>query len=279
MKKLLLLMAAAVMTVACTNESSTESREAEPADVTLTFSPYEMERIDTRAATSIADFCTHLDVWIVDGENTIEMHQTTSDADFGTLSVTLDKTKTYTLYAVAHKCTDNATLTGGVISFPEDKVTHSMFYSQTFTPADGTTLTCLMQRIVAVFRMETTDAVPTEVNKIRVSISGTYSRWNVATGATNQIERTSTMTISSTNADGTISANVYAIVTDAQTQHTVTVEALDANDQPTQTARVFENVPMRNGYRTTYRGIFFRELDMTMTFTVDDWNDFDVVNF
>ena len=93
MKKLLLLMAAAVMTVACTNESSTTSREAEPADVTLTFSPYEMERIDTRAATSIADFCTHLDVWIVDGENTIDMHQTTSDADFGTLSVTLDKTK------------------------------------------------------------------------------------------------------------------------------------------------------------------------------------------
>ena len=75
--------------------------------------------------------------------------------------------------------------------------------------------------------------------------------------------------------------NVYAIVTDAQTLHTVIVEALDADGNALVPAHVktFENVPLRNGYKTTYRGAFFTEENMTMTFTVDDWNEYDVVNF
>lgn len=280
MKKVLLMIAAAATFVACSNdEISRENRERQDTRVTLTFSPYTMEAIDTRAATSIADVVTHLDVWITEGTNTIDLHQTTADADFGTLTTVLDKTKTYTLYAVAHKCADNATLTDGVISFPDDKVTHSMYYTTTFSPGTTTNLSCLMTRIVAMFRMETTDAVPAECKKMRFTMGSTFNRWSVTTGGTNQIDRQSLVNITSTNQDGTASFNIYAIVTDAQTQHTITVEALDANEQPTQTARVFENVPLRNGYRTTYRGVFFRELDMTMTFMVDDWQDYDTVNF
>ena len=124
MKKCVFFLAAmAAMCVSCSSESD-EQKVSEPTEVTISFSPYEM----TRAATSIASVVNHLNVWLVNGDDVIALQQTTSDADFGTITATLDKTKTYTLYAVGHKA-DGATLSDGVISFTDDKVTHSMFYT------------------------------------------------------------------------------------------------------------------------------------------------------
>ena len=88
----------------------------------------------------------------------------------------------------------------------------------------------------------------------------------------------STVSITSTANDGTVAISIYAIATDAQTLHTVTAEALNESDGVIQT-RVFENVPLRNGYKTAYRGTFFTDTDMSMSFVVNDWNEFDTVNF
>ena len=261
----------AAVCVGCSSEKD-ERQVSEPTNVTLTFSPYEVTAM-TRTATSIATLVTHLDVWITDGTTVTALHQTSGDSEFGSLSVTLDKTKTYTLYAVGHKA-DGATLSDGVISFTDDKVTHSMFYTTTFSPATTTSLSCLMTRIVADFRLEITDDIPTSAVKFRFTIASVFDRWNVTTGATHGINRVSTI-----NYGGAASIfNIYAITTDAQTLHTVTVEALDENDAVIQ-SRVFENVPLRNGYKTNYRGTFFIDTPMIMSFTVNDWNEYDVVNF
>lgn len=261
----------AALCVACSSGED-ERQVSEPTEVTLTFSPYQMEAI-TRGAVSIADVVNHLDVWITDGTTEVDAHQTNTDANFGTITATLDKTKTYTMYAVAHKA-DGATLSDGVVSFTDDKVTHSMFYSTTFSPATTTSLSCLMTRIVADFRMEITDEIPTAVKKLRFTVSEVYDRWNVSTGGTHQLDRTSIINYNGTSAV----FNIYAIVTDAQTTHTVTVTALDENDQEMQT-RTFADVPLRNGYKTNYRGTFFIDTSMTMSFTVGDWNEYDVVEF
>ena len=274
---MLMLMAAAVV-AACSNSDYSEysDNSDHSQKVTLTFSPYQQEAM-TRSAVSIADVVNHLDVWLYEsGSEVTAIHQTTSDATFGSVSVTLDKTKTYTLYAVAHKA-DGATLSDGVISFTDDKVTHAMYYSTTFSPATTTSLSCLMNRIVADFRLDITDAIPTSAVKFRFTIASVFDRWNVSTGGTHSLDRVSTI-----NYVGTSSVfNVYAITTDAQTLHTVTVEALDADGNALVPAqqKVFENVPLRNGYKTTYRGAFFTEENMTMTFTVDDWNEYDPINF
>ena len=255
----------------CSSDND-EPRVMEPTEVTLTFSPYTMEAM-TRTATSIASVVTHLDVWLVEGSNTTAIHQTSSDAGFGTITATLDKTKTYTLYAIGHKA-DGATLSDGVISFTDDKVTHSMFYTTTFSPATITSLSCLMTRIVADFRLEITDDIPTSAVKFRFTVSGVYDRWNVSTGGTHQLDRVSTI-----NYNGTSSIfNIYAIVTDAQTTHDILVEALDENDQEVQT-RTFADVPLRNGYKTNYRGTFFIDTPMSMSFTVNDWSEYETVDF
>ena len=277
MKKYVFFALAAMVLTACSSDNGEEPRvkSEEFTDVVLTFSPYEQTAM-TRTAVSIADVVNHLDVWVVNGSDVIASHTTSTDAGFGTVSMTLDKTKTYTLYAVGHKA-DGATLSDGIISFTDDKVTHSMFYTTTFTPATTTSLSCLMTRIVADFRLEITDDIPTSAVKFRFTVNGVYDRWSVTTGATHSLDRVSTINYGGTSAI----FNVYAITTDAQTLHTVTVEALDADGNALVPAqqKVFENVPLRNGYKTTYRGAFFTEENMTMTFTVNDWNEFDVVDF
>ena len=182
-------MLTALVLAAC---SSDEELKNEKTTVTINFSPYNVEPM-TRAAVSIADVVTKLDVWITDGTTTTDLHQSSSDDGFGSLAVTLDKTKTYTLYAVAHKCTSAATLADGVISFPDDKVTHSMFYTTTFSPATTTNLSCLMQRIVADFRLEITDDIPADCKSFQFTINGVYDRWNVTTGATHELNRVSTI--------------------------------------------------------------------------------------
>ena len=270
-KEIVFFVLAVIMMTACNKEQESVTIP-EKETVTLTFSPYDMEAM-TRTAVSIADVVTHLNVWLVNGDDVIALQQTNSDAGFGTITATLDKTKTYTLYAVGHKA-DGATLSDGVISFTDDKVTHSMFYTTTFSPATTTSLSCLMTRIVADFRMEITDDIPTNAVKFRFTVSGVFDRWNVTTGATHVIDRVSTI-----NYGGTSSIfNVYAIVTDAQTTHDVIVTALDENDQEVQT-RTFADVPLRNGYKTNYRGTFFIDTPMSMSFTVNDWNEYDTVDF
>ena len=274
-------MAACVMMTACSSESEDEmvngqsSMVNDKADVVLTFSPYDVSPM-TRTAVSIADVVNHLNVWLVSGSDVIALQQTTSDANFGTITATLDKTKTYTMYAVAHKA-DGATLTDGVVAFTDDKVTHSMWYTTTFSPSTTTSLACEMTRIVADFRLEITDEIPTAVKKLRFTISDVFDRWSVTDGGTHQLDRTSIINYNGTSAV----FNIYAITTDAQTLHTVTVEALDADGNALVPAqqKVFENVPLRNGYKTTYRGAFFTEENMTMTFTVNDWNEYETVDF
>ena len=270
MKRKFVFFMLAAMCAACSNEETPTAPE--PTDVVITFSPYTMDAM-TRTAVSIADVVNHLNVWLVSGVDVIALQQTSTDANFGTITATLDKTKTYTMYAVAHKA-DGATLTDGVVAFTDDKVTHSMWYTTTFSPSTTTSLACEMTRIVADFRLEITDAIPSGVVKFRFTVNGIYDRWNVSTGGTHQLDRTSVVSYNGTSAI----FNVYAILTDAQTTHDITVEALDADDGVIQT-RTFSAVPLRNGYKTNYRGTFFIDSSFTSSFTINDWNEYDTVNF
>ena len=278
MKKLLYFALAALWLVGC-SETEQEEKSDELTKVSLSFSPYEQSAMarTTRAASSIAGIVTHLDVWITDGTTTQDIHQTSSDADFGSLSVTLNKTKTYTIYAIGHKA-DGATLSDGIISFTNDKVSHSMFYTTTFTPSETTSLSCLMQRIVSQFSFSTTDQVPDNVTKMTLTVNDVYDRWNVSTGATHSLNRTSTFENFSKKADGTVTFNIFSIVTDAQTTHDITVTAYDAQDNIIQ-QRTFTAVPLRNGYKTSYRGVYFTDTPTAANFIVNDWNEYDEVEF
>ncbi|MCR5366533.1 MAG: hypothetical protein K6E67_10375 [Prevotella sp.] len=278
MKKLGFLALAAIVLTACSSNEDDAFNGAAVEDVTITFSPYQMEAM-TRAATSIASVVTRLDVWIIEGNTQVaEIHQTNSDVSFGSVSLTLDKRKTYTIYAVGHKAAGAATLTNGIVAWPDEKVTHAMVYTTTFTPSTTTDLNCEMQRIVGNFRVEVTDETPAEVSRMEIHIGQSPTRWDFTTGGCNTADRTATIAISN-HAAGAVNLSTFIIAQDdAATNYTLAVTAYDESDNVIQT-RTFEDVPIRNGYRATYRGQFFIDTPMTMTFTVNDWQDYDVVDF
>ena len=220
----------------------------------------------------ISEAASRLDMWLSDGTTTTEIHQSSSDADFGTASVTLNKTKTYTLYAMAHKGASAATLTDGVISFPDDKVKDSFWYTTSFSPATTTTVNATLNRIVAQFQFTTSDAVPEWCKTMRFTIHDVYDRWSVTDGATHQLDRVSTFQNFSTKADGTVTFTIYAIVSDADTTHDILVEALDANGD-VQESHTFADVPLQVNHRTVATGTFFSDAAETFSFSTQDWSD------
>ena len=279
----LAVMVAIAALTACTNDGAGEVMNHETAEVRMTFSPYDVEpmtRADgasgfTRAA--VADYATRLDVWLYEGGTEVQaVHQQSTEEGFASLSVRLEKSKTYTLYACAHKAAGAATLSNGVVSWPDDKVTHSFFYSQTFSPATTTTLSCLMERIVGNFRMEIADKVPEGVARMTVDIGVSPTRWNVGGFSENAVSRMSSFT-PAVGSSPILSVFIIADGDEAEL-HDITVTAYDGEDAVVQ-QRVFEDVPIRAGYRSTYRGEFFTEADELMTFTVNDWMDYETVDF
>lgn len=273
MKFYALAVVAVAALVACTNDGAGEVMNNETAEVRMTFSPYEVEPM-MRAA--VADYATRLDVWLYEGGSEVQaVHQQNTDEGFASLSVRLKKNKTYTVYAVAHKAGGAATLSNGVVSWPDDKVTHSFFYSQSFSPATTTTLNCLMERIVGNFRLEITDKVPEGVARMTVDVGLSPTRWNVAGYGENAVSRVSSFT-PAVGASPTLS--VFLVAGSEEEKHDITVTAYDATDAVVQ-QRVFTDVPIRAGYRSTYRGEFFTEAVSSMTFTVNDWMDYETVEF
>jgi len=268
-----LAVVAMAMLTACTNDGASEVLNDETAEVRMTFAPYEVEPM-MRAA--VGDYATRLDVWLYEGGTEVQaVHQQSTDDGFASLSVRLEKSKTYTVYACAHKAAGAATLSNGVVSWPDDKVTHSFFYSQTFSPATTTTLNCLMERIVGNFRLEITDKVPEGVVRMTVDVGVSPTRWNVAGYGENAVSRVSSFT----PAVGSSPAlSVFLLAGSEEEKRDITVTAYDASDAVVQ-QRVFEDVPIRAGYRSTYRGAFFTSGVVTMTFTTNDWMDYETVEF
>lgn len=268
-----LAVVAVAMLTACTNDGAGEVMNHETAEVRMTFSPYDVEPM-MRAA--VADYATRLDVWIYEGDTEVQaVHQQSTDDGFASMSLRLEKAKTYTVYACAHKAAGAATLSNGVVSWPDEKVTHSFFYSQSFSPATTTTLNCLMGRIVGNFRLEIADKVPDGVARMTVDLGVSPTRWDVAGYGENAVSRVSSFT-PAVGSSPTLS--VFLLAGSEEEKQDVTVTAYDATDAVVQ-QRVFSDVPIRAGYRSTYRGAFFTEADEVMTFTVNDWMDYETVEF
>ena len=62
MKKVMIAAIAGMLLAGCSSDN-VEEQTSEQTTVKLTFSPYDVEPL-TRTATSISNYCSHLDVWL-----------------------------------------------------------------------------------------------------------------------------------------------------------------------------------------------------------------------
>ena len=280
---IILVSAAVALLSGCSSDPSVLNvnlkEPPQQADTTITISfefGYDIRPM-TRAA--ISDAASRLDVWIYEGDTELTaVHQTASDVGFGSVSLSLNKTKTYTLYAMAHKATDACTLADGIISFPDDKPKESFFYTTTFSPATTTSINAEMQRITGKFTLQTTDAVPDEVDHVQFVIRNTAMRYGVDGTLSNITDRAVDFANITRKADGTCSFSFNILASDAVANFEITATAY-ASDNSVIETKTFDAVPIRNSYRTTYTGAFFTTSEFSMIFTCADWQDYDTVTF
>ena len=271
-------MAATTTIAACTREANTsENQDEDTIFVTLSFTPYKVEPF-TKAAVGIAQTSKLLDVFIYyDGEEVTAIHQNKDVAEegFGTVFASLDKTKTYTIYAVSHKGNGAATLEDGVLSWPDNKITDIFFYTGEFTPSYATSMSCSMTRIVGMFKFKMLDAQPENLEKVQFTVASTGLGYDVANGPVNPGEKVTLISNPSAGNDGSTTFNVYCLAGDDIETIDITITALDADDQVIE-EKSFDDVPIQAGYITTFKGTFFVTTQMTYGFTANnEWNFFD----
>jgi hypothetical protein len=134
----------------------------------------------------------------------------------------------------------------------------------------------MMERIVGNFRLEITDKVQENVARLTVDMGESPTRWDVGGFGTNAVSRVSEFPLT---AGSTPTVSVFIIADGEEAEsYDITVTAYDGEDAVVQ-QRVFEDVPIRAGYRSTYRGAFFTSGAVSMTFTTNDWVDYETVDF
>lgn len=277
MKKVLILIAAALTLAACTKEKPLGNTES----VKINFTPYDVAPM--KATSSVSTVCSRLDIYIIEQgtTDTLRIHQErTATTDFGSATVTLQTNKTYNLVAVAHNSTDTCTFNGGIVSFSGDIIKQTLVADTTFCPGDGLSLNVVMQRIVGMFKMRVTDTIPSDVTGFQYAISPSGRKFNISTmQSTDPAERTHTINSTSTDNNGIASYNIYVMADDMTNVKYVDIEAKALNPTNDGEVRQFTQVPIKNGYVTTYSGTFFITFGMDFTFSVDDWNDYGSFTF
>ena len=276
MKKILLAIAAVAVLVGCTKENVSTQAPTGEQQVTIKFSPYEVTPMKT--TSSVATVCSRLDIYIIENgtTDTMRFHQdrAINATGFGSLTATLQTNRTYKLVAVAHNSTDTCTLSGGIVSFAENKIKQTLYADTTFSPADGLSLNVVMQRIVGMFKMRVTDQIPADVTGFRFTVNQAGCKFNTATHeSTDRGLRLHTINGTSTDANGVAIYNVYIMADNMTDVLYVDIEAEAVNATNDGEVRQFTGVPIRDGYLTTYTGTFFVSFDMGFTFLVGDWND------
>ena len=281
MKRLILPALASIILASCAREPAPMfEQESLPAGdnelVTISFCSKITSEPMTKATTSIADLSNRLDVYIVCGEDMMEFHQNkTEDEDFGTIAASLNKTKSYTIYAIAHKGSGPATLDEEVFSFADNKITETLYCKMTFSPSITTELSCSMSRIVGMFKLVILDALPENLAKVRFTVSDTYLGYGVEGTLEDQGDKVSVINNPSSAQDGSTTFKVYCLAGSEMAPFDITVTALDADDEVIE-ERTFEDVSLQAGYMTTYRGTFFVTTSMSLSFSCsDEWSNFE----
>ena len=241
-----------------------------------------IEPMQSRTRGDISSSANHLDVWLIQGSDTTEVHQTSEDADFGTIKLSVNRQKEDTLKAVGHKCSAAAEMKAGVVSFPAGEIKHTIYGQHTFKPDTiNGNFDMEMKRIVGMLRFDITDSIPSKVKTIRFGISNTPTQFQTAdfTGIA-KTNRTADFSNFNRRADGSATFTVYVIPDDltAQYKYDIEVSGLDKNGAAVE-SRAFSDVPIRANYRTQYQGSFFVTLALAFSFSIGDWQDYDVVNF
>ncbi len=134
-------------------------------------------------ATDVGKACTRLNFAVYqNGARVEQINQLAADADFGSVNLSLATGK-YLLVVMAHSCSGNATMTDpSKVTFPNNKLTDTFWYGDSIEVREDSTYSLKLQRVVAMFRLQTTDTVTTNVKMVRFYYTGGSSTFDAVNG-------------------------------------------------------------------------------------------------
>ena len=186
MKKLMMAMASALILAACSSDGVDVSANDGMAEVRFAINQLDVttEPMSTRATVTDANMT---DLWLLaydgDGALVSQVHQSSTDASFGTFSLKL-KHGTYNFYVVASRGdapvldTTAKTITWGTV-----RDTFWAVDGMTVSTDDSTTKTITLDRVACRARLSITDEIPTGAAKVTFTPSHWYYGINYQTGA------------------------------------------------------------------------------------------------
>lgn len=190
----------------------------------------------------------------------------------------------YTMVAVAYAHSDgdeffltSPTAAGYTSERPRETFAGTQNVSVTSTdPLDVTTT---LNRISSSLRIISTDGRPAEATKIRTTYAKGGKSFNPTTGLALTDDGFSQTNNPSTAAGATIKVTSFPFLYSDEETMTVTIQALDANNNVLITKTV-NNVPFKRNRQTTLTGAVFTPGSSSATFQLEtDWIDGLNVNF
>ena len=138
-----------------------------------------------------------------------------------------------------------------------------------------------MKRVVAMFRLVTTDTAPGAVAKMKFDYTGGSANYNPSTGQGNT--RSTQSETRQANDSGVYEVYTFPYMANSGTL-TMNVSALDASGNIL-LKRTFQNVPVTVNSITAYKGTFFEDISGSttstpITFTADpEWDALNEYSF
>ena len=254
-RNLCLLVLSLVLLTGCEKTMLDEQSSKQDGNVVLKLSLYEQIPFSTRSLQDIRQLCTRVNVaFFQNGTKVKTVSQKADDASFGTVSLTLDA-GVYQVVVIAHNCSGSATISSAEkVTFPSNVVTDTFYYEGELTVASSQdTYELVLQRPVAMFRLQLTDVLPSNAHKIRFYYTGGSSTFNPSTGFGCVNSR---QTVMMDIEDGQQMFEVYTFPHELNDFLKITVTIYDSGENILK-EQVFEQVPVTVDQITVFTGSFF----------------------
>ena len=270
---LMSLMATVLLLTSCEKASfdetptpvKTQPEENRDDLITLTFTVTQIESAafantnEHSRAAAVGEVCSRVNLALYkpDGERVKMINQKSDDANFGQISFTV-AAGTYRLVVLAHSCDGNATTTAlNKITFPNNKVTDTFYYSTEFSATSDLSQQLVLRRITAMVRLVVKDAIPENVKRMKFYYTGGSSTLDGATGlGCVNSKQTEYRDVSAAERNGGATFEVYTMPHDVSGQLKLTVSALDAADNVVKEL-VLDEVPVTVNTISEYTGSLF----------------------
>lgn len=210
-------------------------------------------------ATEITNLCSRITfAFFQNGEKVKQVSQKSSDSGFGSLTVSLPS-GSYKMVVLAHNGTDTPTVTSlNKITFGNNgKLSDTFYYYGELNATESKEVSLSLKRAVAMVRFIATDAVPSEVKKMKFEYTGGSSSLDATTGlgcVNSKQEETFTVENSAHTRQSQYEIYTFPHATDGTLKLTVTALMGEDVEYKKQT---FEEVPVTINKITKYTGKFF----------------------